>query len=116
MVWKTAGLGVVLSAALALLFGRLWDPQAVVAGLTFGLLATALQTAAVGLMRPAVGSREAGRLFKRYGAGLALRWLGVLLVPVAVLVARDRFAPLPTAFGFIGVIIPLLFFEARLFR
>lgn len=116
MVGKTAGLGVVLAALLALLFGRLWGSQAAVAGLVFGLLATVLQTGAVGLMRPAIGSREAGRLFKRYGAGLALRWLGVFLVPLAVMVARDWFAPLPTAFGYIGVIIPLLFFEARLFR
>ena len=42
--------------------------------------------------------------------------VGVFLVPVAVMVARDRFAPLPTAFGYVGVIVPLLFFEARLFR
>ena len=76
MVWKTAGLGVALAAAVALLFGRLWGSEAAVAGLVFGLLAMALQTGAVGLMRPAVGSRDTGKLFKRYGAGLALRWLG----------------------------------------
>lgn len=116
MVGKTAGLGVALSAAVALLLGWLWDREAAVAGLVFGLLATVLQTGAVGLMRPVVGSRDAGRMFKRYGAGLALRWLGVFLVPAAVMVARDRFSPLPTAFGYLGVIVPLLFFEARLFR
>ena len=39
-----------------------------------------------------------------------------LLVVVAIVVDRGRFPPLPTAFGFLGVLIPLLFLEVRFVR
>jgi hypothetical protein len=44
---------------------------------------------------------------------MGLRLGGVVLLMVAVVVRRDLFDPLPTALGFLGVLIPLLFFEAR---
>jgi hypothetical protein len=37
----------------------------------------------------------------------------VLLFLVAVLVDRRLFPPLPTALGYLGVVIPLLFLETR---
>ena len=115
MVWQTAGLGVALTLVLALGFGAARGAEAAAAAGLFGGLGTALQTAAVALMRPVVG-REASRQFRRFGLGMALRLAGVIAIPVAVLADRARFAPLPTAFGFLGVIVPLLFFETRLFR
>jgi hypothetical protein len=35
---------------------------------------------------------------------------------VAILLDRERFPPLPSAVGFLGVLIPLLFLEVRLAR
>lgn len=115
MVWQTAGLGVVLTALLSAGFGVAQGQAAAVAAGAFGGLGTALQTAAVAVMRPAL-SGEPSRLFRRFGAGMGLRLLGVIAIPVAVLIDREQFAPLPAAFGYLGVIVPLLFFETRLFK
>lgn len=115
MVWQTAGLGVALSLGLAAAFGALRGPEAATAAGLFGGLGTAIQTGAVALMRPAIG-REAHVQFRRFGAGMGLRLLGVVAIPVAVLADRAQFAPVPTAFGYLGVIVPLLFFETRLFK
>jgi hypothetical protein len=52
----------------------------------------------------------------RWGWGMGLRLLGVVLFAVAVLIRPDIFPPLPTAFAYIGVLIPLLFAETRLLR
>jgi hypothetical protein len=40
----------------------------------------------------------------------------VVLVGVAVTLDPERFPPLPTAFAFLGVLVPLLFLEVRLVR
>ncbi len=52
----------------------------------------------------------------RWGMGMGLRLLGVMLFAAAVLANRELFPPLPTAFGYLGVLLPLLFMEARLVR
>jgi hypothetical protein len=69
----------------------------------------------VALVRPAF-SGETVRLLKRWGLGMLLRGLGVVLVAVAVTLDQAHFPPLPTAFGFLGVLVPLLFLEVRLVR
>jgi hypothetical protein len=48
--------------------------------------------------------------------GVALRLTGVVLVFVAIWIRREIFPPLPTALGYLGVVIPLLFSEVRFFR
>jgi hypothetical protein len=115
VVGKTAGLGLALTALLALGFGVAGRVQGGVAAGAFGLLATALQTAAVAVMPRAIEGAP-GPLFRRHGIGMALRLAGVLAIPAAVLADRERFPPLPAAFGFVGVLVPLLFLQARLFR
>lgn len=115
MVGKTAALGVALATVLSLGLGALWGREAATAAGLFGLLATTLQTIAVGAMRPAIGGPP-GVAFIRYGVGVGLRLLGVIAIPIAVSAARETFAPLPTAVGYLGVIVPLLFLETRLFR
>jgi hypothetical protein len=115
MVGKTAALGALIVLGIAGGFFLLWGRQGAIAGATFGLLAVAIQIAAVALMRPAVGGAPA-LMFRRWGMGMALRLGGVVLIPVAVVAARTVFPPLPAAFGYLGTLIPLLFFEARLFR
>ena len=116
MVRQTAGLGLLLSLLLVAVFAATRGPAAAVAAGTFGGLATVLQVIAVALVARPI-DRETYRTFlKRWGMGVGLRLLGVAAIPVAVAVAREQFPPLPSALGYLGVVVPLLFFEARLFR
>lgn len=115
MARQTARLGIALATALGAGFALAGGVRAGVAALAFGVLAAVLQTAAVVVMRPAIGG-SAATLFKRHGAGMGLRLVGVAMIPVAVVLEPDVFRPLPAAFGYLGVLVPLLFFETRLFR
>lgn len=115
MVWKTAGLGALLTALVAAGFWIGQGPAAGRAGAMFGGLAVVVQTVAVRLMGPAVGG-PVHRQFQRHGLGMGLRLLGVVALPVAVVVDRVAFPPIPSAFGYLGVLLPLLFLETRLFR
>jgi hypothetical protein len=101
----------VVTAIIVLAFGR----EALIPGLVFGGLATVIQMVAVSLVRPAVDG-PLKSLMKRWGIGMGLRLLGVILFLVAVLVSRDIFPPLPTAIAYLGVLVPLLFTEIRLIK
>ena len=111
IVWLGLILTGVVTAILVLTFGR----QAVVAGLIFGILATFLQLAAVLVVKPVIEG-PTNELMKRWGVGMSLRFLGVVLFLVAVLWSRDIFPPLPTAIAYLGVLVPLLFMELRLIK
>jgi hypothetical protein len=109
------GTGLVLTLLVTLGMRQGWGAAAVLPGVVFGLLATLIQLAAV----RALGRRMHGsttEFFKGFGVGMMLRMGGVILFVIAVLVDRDRFPPLPTAFGYLGVLVPLLFLEARFVR
>ncbi len=110
-VWLGFGLTVAVTAILTLVFGR----EAVIPGLAFGGLATLIQFVAELLVKPVLKG-EFKILMKRWAIGMGLRVAGVALFPVAVLVSRDIFPPLPTAFAYIGVLVPLLFTEIRLIK
>ncbi len=112
---RTLGIGLALTAAVNSLFWLVWGPEAVVAGLAAGLLAVLIQVVATRrLQRHFRGSNA--EFFGAMGTGMALRMAGVVLILLAIVVAPARFAPLPTAFGFLGVLIPLLFLEVRQVR
>ncbi len=110
-VWLGVALTGIVTAVLTLAFG----PQALVPGLCFGGLATIIQFFAVLLVKPYLNG-ELKMLMVRWGYGMGLRLLGVVLFVVAVLAARDIFPPLPTAFAYLGVLVPLLFTEIRLIK
>lgn len=112
---KELGVGIALTLLVSGLLFLGWGQDALLPGLVFGLIATAIQVIAVALVRPAFAG-ETARLLKRWGLGMLLRFLGVALVAVAVSLDPDLFPPLPTAFAFLGVLVPLLFMEARLVR
>ena len=105
--------GVVLSAGLGGVAWAAWGRSGAVGAVTFGLLATLIQVLATRLMR---GSREArfDAFLARWGAGMGLRMLGILVFMLAVSLRRDLFPPLASAMGFLGVLIPLLALEIRL--
>jgi hypothetical protein len=92
-----------------------WGRSAIPGALAFGLLATAIQVAAGAALRPAL-ARPFPELMKRWGLGIGLRLLGVVLFAVAVTVDRELFHPLPSALGYVGVVIPLLIMETRFLR
>jgi hypothetical protein len=107
--------GLVLTLLVSLGMRQAWGDTALLPGVVFGILATLIQAVAVrSLGRRMHGSTT--EFFKGIGVGMMLRIAGVLLFVLAVVVDRDRFPPLPTAFGYLGVVIPLLFLEARFVR
>ena len=112
---KALGLGLALTALVTGLLVLGWGREALLPGLIFGLIASAIQTISVALVRP-VFHGETVRLLKRWGWGMLLRVVGVALVAVAVTLDGTLFPPLPTAFAFLGVLVPLLFLEVRLVR
>ncbi len=112
---KGLGHGIALTILVSGLLVLGWGQDALLPGLVFGLIATAIQVTSVAIVRP-VFDGETVRLLKRWGLGMLLRVLGVALVAVAVTIDRTLFPPLPTAFAFLGVLVPLLFMEVRLVR
>ncbi len=111
----TALAGTVLSALLAGIAWRLWGEQAAVAAGVFGLLAAGIQLAALALMKPVRGA-PFSKFIARWGAGMGLRALGIVAIALAAGLDRAHFPPLATALGFLGVLLPLLFYEVRLIR
>jgi hypothetical protein len=112
---KGLGLGIALTALVTGLLYMGWGPEALLPALLLGLVATAIQVVSVALVRPAFAG-ETTRLLKRWGWGMLLRLFGVALVAILVTLDQTHFPPLPTALGFLGVLVPLLFMEVRLVR
>ena len=112
---RTLAAGLALTLVASGIARAVWGPAALVPAAVFGLVATAIQLAARWLYARHPAAERAvfptGWLY-----GMALRLGGVLLFAAAVLARRDVFAPLPTATGFLGVIVPLLFLELRTTR
>jgi len=107
--------GIGLTAAVTALLVWLFGSKALLPGLVFGGLATVIQVAAGGMLRRAAG-KPFEQLLKAWGAGMGLRVLGMFLFLGAVLADRTLFPPLPTAIGFVGVLIPLMFSDLRTIR
>jgi hypothetical protein len=110
---KSALMGLLLTVAIA---GGAWwlgGASAGRAAALAGLVAAAIETAAVSLLAPTL-EPPFDRALKRWAYGLALRMTGAGAVGVAVLWQRRFFPPLPTVIGFLGVLLPLLVGEMRL--
>jgi len=114
-VKPTLGVGFVSVLVVSALGYALWGGQGAFAAGVFGALAVAIQLAALSLIEP-VKQGPVKALIKRWGMGMGLRALGVVAIAVAVGLDRTHFPPLATATGFLGVLLPLLFFEVRLLR
>ena len=108
VVWT--GLG--LTALVGAVAGVAWGGRAVVGAVAFGVLATSVQAAATAFVRPAVRAPLAA-FMKRWGIGMGFRLVGVIAFAVAVALRPEVFQPLPSAIGYVGVIVPLLFVETR---
>jgi hypothetical protein len=111
--------GLLLTAVVAGIAWRVWDEPAAIAVTIFGLLATGIQVAALALMQPVrqvEGKAALPRFMARWGAGMGLRFLGVVALAIAAAVDRTHFPALPAALGFLSVLLPLLVLEVKLVR
>jgi len=102
--------GLLLTAVATAVAGRMWGQDAVGATLAAGLLATAIESLSVALLRRALDP-PFEQLWKRWATGLALRLGGLALVVLAVVRWSAWFPVLPTVIGFLVVLIPLMLGE-----
>jgi len=109
------GLGLGFTAAITLGSWLLGGAGSARAAAEFGVLATVIHLAAVALIRPVIEGPYK-KLMARWAMGMGLRLLGVGVFLVAVTMQRELFPPLPSAIGYVGVLLPLLFSEMRLLR
>jgi hypothetical protein len=107
--------GLVLTGVVTGILLLAWGRGALLPGVAFGLLATAIQVASAALVEPAAKG-EFKLLIRRWAMGMGLRVAGIAVFGVAVWVRRDLFPPLPAAFGYLGVVVPLLFMETRFLK
>ena len=107
--------GVVLTALVTALLVWGFGRAALMPGLVFGAVATAIQVAAARFLKQAVG-KPFEQLLKAWGLGMGLRMAGMFLFLGAVLADRTLFPPLPTALAYVGVLIPLMFSDLRTIR
>ena len=111
----TALVGILIGVALSGLSYKLWGAPGAVAAAAFSVLALLIQLAAIALIQP-VKTAPPKLFIKRWGIGMGLRFLGVVAIAVAAGLDPAHFPPIPAAIGFLGVLLPLLFFEVRLVR
>lgn len=106
-------LGVACTAAITGLAWLLWGRAGVTAALAFGGLATAIQLFAARIVRRLGVPATPDRL-RVYAIGMALRIGGVALIGAAVTIDRATFPPGPSALGYLGTLLPLMWLETRL--
>jgi hypothetical protein len=94
----------------------LWGTQAAFAAGVFAGLALLIQVVSLALMRRVPPGAGFDRFIARWGVGMGLRFLGVVALAVAGGLDRVHFPAVPMALGFLGVLVPLLFYEVRLIR
>ena len=104
--------GVALSLVAAGVAGAATGLRGAAAAFGFGLVATVIQLGAGRLMH-GMERRTLPEFMKRWGSGMGLRMLGVLLVGLVALLDLPAIPPIPAALAYVGVLIPLLFLEAR---
>lgn len=112
---RIAVAGLLLTVLVAGVCYRMAGPQAAVAAAVFGVVATVIQLGAFRLMK-VVRGQPVERFIARWGAGMGLRFLGIVALALAAGLDSRHFPAIPTAAGFLGVLIPLLFLEVRLIR
>jgi len=78
-------------------------------------LALLAQVAAVALLRPAMGARTP-EFMRRWAAGMAARGTSLLMLVGLMVLLRAAFPVIWMAFGYLGVLLPLLFLETRFLR
>ena len=89
----------------------IWGASGAGAALILGLVATAMQVIAAWR----AGSAGIDQL-RVYSVGVVLRFAGVLILGVIVTLYPQRFPALPSAMGYLGTVLTLMYRETRLTR
>jgi hypothetical protein len=112
---KAVGWGVALTVLVTVVLVLYWGRAALLPGLAFGALSTAIEGVALTRLRRTWHEPGTGSL-KGFAEGMGLRLAGVAALATAIVIDRTVFPPLPSALGFLGVLVPLLFLEVRWVR
>lgn len=112
---KVVGWGFGLTAFVTMALGLYWGRGAMLPALAFGVLATAIEVVALTRLRRTWHEPGTGPL-KGFAEGMGMRLAGIAVLAAAILMNRTVFPPLPSALGFLGVLVPLLFLEVRWVR
>jgi hypothetical protein len=80
-----------------------------------GSVAVIAQVWAVALLKPKMRAPNP-QFMARWLGGMGIRLLALGLLLVWSVTHRASLAPVPAALGFVGVLLPLLFLEARFLR
>ncbi|MGH7581993.1 MAG: hypothetical protein ACREL5_02055 [Gemmatimonadales bacterium] len=107
--------GVLCAVAMTAVAGLVWGRDSMAGAAIFGVVAIVLQMIAASLMGR-TGVPAALDHLKVYVIGVLLRFGGVVLLGVAIVLDRGFFRPWPSAIGYVGTILPLLYLETRLAR
>jgi hypothetical protein len=112
---KAVGWGVALTVLVTVVLVLSWGRAALLPGLAFGALSTAIEGVALTRLRRTWHEPGTGPL-KGFAEGMGLRLAGIAVLAAAIVIDRTVFPPLPSALGFLGVLVPLLFLEVRWVR
>lgn len=102
------------AAALSMagLSGALLGASAARAALILGAVALGLQLLGERMVRR-TGQRPTVDNLAVYAIGFGLRVVGIVVLGILVTVRRADFPPIPSAVGYLGTVIPLLYLETR---
>ncbi len=112
---KTLAIGLFLTAVVTTLAVIIWGREGLAGAAVFGALALGIQILAVATLKKGWDS-EFEETVKKFGIGMALRLGGIVAFAIGVSLWPELFAPLPSALGFLGVLVPLLFLELKLIK
>ncbi len=104
--------GGIAALAMAGLCGVLLGVPAARAALVMGGVALGLQLLGERLVRR-TGQRPTVDNLAVYAIGFGLRVVGIVVLGILVTVRRELFPPVPSAVGYLGTVIPLLYLETR---
>jgi hypothetical protein len=112
---KAAGLGVLITGLAGAVAWWFEGAPGLIGSVVFGAVGVVIHVAAAATLRFSWG-QSLERLSAGFIGGMVLRLAGALGAFIAVTVAPTTFAPLPTLFGYVVVIVPLLFTEIHFLK
>ncbi len=107
--------GVLVTLVVAAITGAIWGRLGVIDGLALGGVATAMQLLAARMMRRS-GVLPSVDHLGVYSLGMLFRAMGVVVLALLTLGWPDWFRPGPSAVGYLGAVLPLLYLETRISR
>jgi hypothetical protein len=112
---KTALIGTVFVTIVGIISTLAWGREALTGAVSFGVFALGIQVVAVSQLKKGWGGKFP-EVLEKFGIGMGMRLAGVVVWAGVVSRWSEIFLPLPSAMGFLGVLIPLLYMELKLVK